>query len=107
MKKIIPFLGKFPLSHAIIHNQPYIMEISGLIGYNTETQTMEEGIEAQTKYIMESIKTTLEQQGWSLEDLIKVRIFLTDMSMYAQMNEVYASYFPNENYPTRFAIAVL
>jgi 2-iminobutanoate/2-iminopropanoate deaminase len=93
MKHIIPFRGNFPLSHAIIHDYQYTMELSGFIGMNPETNELESGIENQTKRILDTIKETLEHIGWSMSDLIKVRIFMNDMSEYAKMNAIYADYF--------------
>ena len=54
---------------------------------------------------MENIKLTLEKIGWNMKNIVKSRIFLTDMLNYEEMNQIYSSYF-NENYPTRFAIEV-
>lgn len=105
VKKIIPFPGNFPLSKAIIHDHQYTMEISGQIGVNPETNELEEGIENQTSRTIEIIKETLENVGWSLSNIDKARIFLTNMKDYEKMNEVYSKYF-SKDYPTRFALAV-
>ncbi len=105
MKKIIPFDWNFPLSQAIVHNEKYTMEISWLIGMNPVTKLLEDWIEWQIKQIMENISATLAQVGWSMENIVKCRIFLVNMSDYTKMNEIYASYF-SWNYPTRFALEV-
>jgi enamine deaminase RidA (YjgF/YER057c/UK114 family) len=60
MKKIIPFRGNFPLSHAIIHNYPYTAELSGFIGVDPETNELEAGIENQTKRVLSTINETLK-----------------------------------------------
>lgn len=105
MKKVIPFSGPFPLSKAIIYDHKYTMEISGQIGVNPDTNELEEGITKQTHRIMELLKEILEEVGWGFENIIKTRIFLSDMKHYDEMNKVYASYF-SKDYPTRFALAV-
>ncbi len=105
VKKFISFGGNFPLSKAIIHNDKYTMEISGQIGVNPKTNELEEGIEKQTNRIMQIIKSILENEGWSLNDIVKTRIYLKDMKDYNKMNEIYSSFF-SKNYPTRFALAV-
>ena len=46
-RKVIP-AGKNPFSKAILHNEKYIMDISGQIGMNLETGKLENGIEEQT-----------------------------------------------------------
>ena len=66
---------------------------------------LEEGIEEQTRRVMINIQDTLEKTGWTMNNIVKSRIFLTDMKDYEAMNEVYASFFDSE-YPTRFALEV-
>ncbi|MBU1198930.1 MAG: RidA family protein [Nanoarchaeota archaeon] len=105
VKKIIRAPGKLPFSKAIVHNQKYTMELSGQVGLNSETGKLEEGIEAQTRRALENVKEVLQEVGWGLENLIKVRIFLADMKYYSIVNEIYSTYFKND-FPTRMALAV-
>jgi aminoacrylate peracid reductase len=58
---------------------------------------------AQTRHILESIKAVLEAAGGSLRDVTFNHIFLSDMSNYGAMNEVYREYFP-VNPPARYCI---
>ena len=51
---------------------------------------------AQTRQVMENIKEILEEAGGSLEDIVYNMIFLKDLADYGAMNEVYATYFPND-----------
>jgi 2-iminobutanoate/2-iminopropanoate deaminase len=51
------------------------------------------GIREQTKTVMELLKAALEEAGSSLNNVLKCIVFLTDMNHYAEMNEVYSSYF--------------
>ncbi|MFH1752311.1 MAG: RidA family protein [archaeon] len=104
-KKFLPFDGPFPLSKAVISNDQYTMEISGQIGINPNTKKLEEGIVKQTEQAMELIKEILAEVGWDFNNLVKTRIFLTEMSNYQQMNEVYSRYF-SSTLPTRFTLAV-
>lgn len=64
-----------------------------------------EDITEASRACLENLKTVLEGSGSSLEKVLKVTVFLTDMADFAKMNEVYAEYF-SENYPARSAIAV-
>lgn len=52
-----------------------------------------EGIEDQTQQTMENLAATLGAAGASLDDVIQVRVFLTDPQYFAPMNEVYAKFF--------------
>ena len=58
---------------------------------------------AQTRQVMENIKEILEEAGSSLEDIVYNMIFLKDLADYGAMNEVYATYFPN-NPPARACV---
>ncbi|MEK6951513.1 MAG: Rid family detoxifying hydrolase [Nanoarchaeota archaeon] len=104
VKKIISS-GSFPFSKAIIHNFKYTMEISGQIGIDPKTGKLPEGIEKQTHQALENMKKILEEAGWSFENIIKVKIYLTNMDDYAAVNEIYKKYFSSD-YPTRVALAV-
>ncbi|MBW2971371.1 Rid family detoxifying hydrolase [Candidatus Woesearchaeota archaeon] len=103
-KTTIP-AGNFPFSNAVIHSSKYMMEISGQIGLNPDTGKLVDGIENQTRQTLENIKTIIEQAHWSLSDIVKVRIYLTDIKYYAKVNEIYKEYFSKE-YPARVALAV-
>jgi len=87
VKKIIDYPGSFPLSKAILHNHKYVMELSGLIGIDFKTGKLAEGIENQTIKILENIKKSLEEVGWNLNNVIKTRVYLSDMKDYDKMNE--------------------
>ena len=59
--------------------------------------------EAQTRHVLEVIKTTLEAAGAPLADVAFNHIFLKDWADYAAMNKVYAEYFPGAK-PARYCI---
>jgi aminoacrylate peracid reductase len=59
--------------------------------------------EAQTRHVLEVIKTTLEAAGATLADVAFNHIFLKDWADYAAMNKVYAEYFPGAK-PARYCI---
>ena len=60
-------------------------------------------VRAQTRQVIENIRGVLEAAGGSLEDIVYNMIFLADLGEYQAMNEVYASYFP-ENPPARACV---
>jgi 2-iminobutanoate/2-iminopropanoate deaminase len=62
-------------------------------------------IKKAAKNSLENCKAILEQAGLSLKDVIKTTVFMVDLSEFAAMNEVYASYFP-ENPPARSCVQV-
>ncbi len=62
-----------------------------------------ETIEEQTAATLDGLKTVLEDVGSSLEHVLNMTVYLTDMSEWERMNKVYAQYFP-ENFPARTAV---
>ena len=66
-----------------------------------------EGIEAQTRRVLDNLKLVLGGLGLGLDAVVSVRIFLTHFREdYAVMNAVYASYFPPDRRPARTCIGV-
>jgi 2-iminobutanoate/2-iminopropanoate deaminase len=77
------------------------------VGKNPKTNEMEPGITAQAKRIMESTKTILEENGSSLDKLVKVTVFIADLEKAPLFNEVYYSYFKDEkSRPVRCCVQV-
>jgi 2-iminobutanoate/2-iminopropanoate deaminase len=91
-----------PYSQAIAAGE--IIFVSGHLGLNPKTSKLAEGgIVAETKQAFENIKAVLTAAGSGLANVVKVEVYLTDMSEFAKMNEVYATYF-SEPYPARATI---
>lgn len=64
-----------------------------------------EGIEAQTHKVFDNLKRVLSSLGLGLEHVLQARAFLTDFYRdYEAMNEIYASYFPDDRRPARTCI---
>lgn len=78
---------------------------SGQIPINPKTGIMETDIKLATKQSIENIKAILEEVGTSLENVIKTTIFLKDLNDFNVVNEVYATYF-KENNPARSCVEV-
>jgi len=62
-------------------------------------------VKSQTKQIMENIKSILKEANMDLSNIVKCSIFMSDIKIYGEINEVYGSYF-KENPPAREAIQV-
>ncbi|MBP9115784.1 MAG: RidA family protein [Acidimicrobiia bacterium] len=93
------------LPYSPIRKVGELLFTAGQVGRDPETLIIENGIEAQTKKCMENLDFHLKNNGSSLAKVVKFVVYLTDMSNYAAMNEIYASYL-NEPYPARTCIAV-
>lgn len=92
-----------PYSQAIEANGMFF--VSGQLPINAATGIMAEGIEAQSRQSLENMKAILEEAGLSMSNIVKTTVFLADMSLFVEMNKVYATYFDGA-YPARSAVAV-
>lgn len=79
--------------------------ISGQIPVNPATGEIPEGIEAQAAQSMANIKAILAEAGLTMDNVVKTTVFLADMSLFANMNKVYAENF-TAPFPARSAVAV-
>lgn len=80
--------------------------LSGQIPLNPETmQPVEGGFEAQAVQVFENLKAVCEAAGGSLDEVVKVNLYLTDLANFTTVNEVMARYF-NTPYPARAAVEV-
>ena len=78
---------------------------SGQVYLTPEGKLLEGTIKEQTHQVMKNLQGVLEKAGVSFTDVVKTTIYLTDMGSYADVNEVYASYF-SEPYPARETVCV-
>lgn len=93
--------SNLPFSSAVRVDK--LLFLSGQIGYDSEAGALVEGgIQAETRRTLENISQTLEDFGSSMDRVVKCTVFLTDMSEWAAMNEVYVTFFPNK--PARSAL---
>ncbi len=104
-KHIVKATGSFPISKAVLYNHKYTLEISGQIGVDQANDKLADGIENQTRIALENIKGILKEVKWELSNVVKTRIYLSDMKNYEKMNVVYREYF-TKDYPARVAMAV-
>ena len=83
-----------------------LMFISGQIPLNPETGDLVSGsIEDEANQVLNNIKSICEAAGNSLEDIVKITIFLTDLDNFATVNEVMKEHF-SEPYPARATVEV-
>lgn len=80
--------------------------LSGQIPLDPASMTMvDEDMRAQINQVFKNLSAVCEAAGGSLQDIVKLNIFLTDLSNFALVNEVMAEYF-EQPYPARAAIGV-
>ncbi|MEX0635656.1 MAG: RidA family protein [Ferruginibacter sp.] len=83
-----------------------LLFISGQIALIPGAETLLEGpIAEETTQVIKNLQAILSEAGADFSNVVKTTIFLSDMSLFAAMNEVYGSFF-TENYPARETVAV-
>ncbi len=83
-----------------------ILYISGQIPFNQETGKLAEGIKEATHQVMKNLQAILTEAGMDFKNVMKATIFLKDMEDFAVMNEIYASYLDEANFPARETVQV-
>ena len=80
--------------------------LSGRIPLDPETMEVVSGdLADKTRRVFENLRAVCEAAGGSLQDIVKLNIYMTDLANFATVNEVMATYF-QEPYPARAAIGV-
>lgn len=83
-----------------------IVYVSGILPLDENNDVIYVGdAAAQTRHVLETIKSILSNAGGSLKDVTFNHIFLRDWADYAAINQVYAEYFPEER-PARYCVQV-
>lgn len=93
-----------PYSQAIATGQ--LIFCSGQVAFDPQTGQLIEGdVRAQTRRALENLSAVLGAAGSSLAQVVKTTVFLTSISDFAAMNEVYAEFFPDDP-PSRSTVGV-
>ncbi|MDR3390125.1 MAG: RidA family protein [Sulfuriferula sp.] len=79
--------------------------LSGQIGLNPGSMQLADGIVAQIHQVFQNLQAVATASGGSLTDVVKLNVFLTDLSHFAKVNEIMAEYFVAP-YPARAAVGV-
>lgn len=93
-----------PYSQSIrVHGTLFFM--SGQIPLNPAGELVQGDIKAQTEQVIANMKAVLASAGLTLDHVVKTTVFLSDMSLFADMNEVYGRHFTGAP-PCRSTVAV-
>ncbi len=81
-----------------------IVYVSGTLPFDANNDVVHVGdAGAQTRHVLETIKSVITTAGGTMEDVTMNHIFITDWANYAAVNAVYAEYFPGDK-PARYCI---
>ncbi len=96
-----------PFSHAV-RVGPWLFVTGQMPTWPDDDQRpLPEGVEAQTRRVMDNLAIVLAGAGFAIADVVQARVYLTDFTRdYAAMNAVYQGYFPAGRLPARTCIGV-
>jgi reactive intermediate/imine deaminase len=79
--------------------------LSGQIGLDPSTMQLAEGFEAQAQQVFSNLKAVAKAAGATLDDAVKINVFLTDLGNFSRLNEIMGLHF-KQPYPARAAVGV-
>lgn len=82
-----------------------VIFVSGQLPVNPETGHVPTTLQEQTRQVINNIRNILADAGATLDNVVKTTVYLQEMYLFSQMNEVYAEAF-SEPYPARTSLAV-
>ena len=94
-----------PYSQGVKYNG--FIYTSGQIPFNVEkNELVTTGIQDEVHQVMKNVIAILEAGGTTIDQVVKTTIFVKDLNDFNAVNEVYASYFNDQNYPARECVEV-
>lgn len=87
-----------PFSDAVLVGNT--LYIAGHIGLDAKTGAPPASVEDEARLVMDGIKQTVESAGLTMDDVVTVQVFCTDLKNYETFNNVYKTYFHGD-YPAR------
>ena len=109
MKKII-YTDKAPApigpyNQGIVYGN--MLYTSGQIGFDvTKNDLVLDTIENETRTVLNNVQAIVTEAGFSLEDVVKATIFISDMNNFSRINAVYAEFFNEATAPARECVQV-
>jgi len=92
-----------PYSQAVQYGD--FVFISGQIGLDPATGNLSETVDGQTLQVMENLRSIFQEAGLGFSDVVQTRIYLTNMTDWDTVNQIYGRYFENQ-YPARSTVQI-
>ena len=94
-----------PYSQGIIYDD--LIFTSGQIPINTKTNDIiSDNFNEQAKQVLENIKQLIESQGASIDNIIKLTVYMIDLSYFDSLNKIFIDFFKDNNLPARSVVEV-
>lgn len=94
---------KFPFSDAV--REGNTLYVAGHLGLDPKTGNAAATADAEARLLMDAVSHTLERAGFTMDDLVSVTVYCTDLSLYDTFNGIYGGYF-HGHHPARAFIGV-
>jgi len=95
-----------PYSQAVKVKTSEMLFCSGQLPLDPESGQLAPGSYVeQTKRVMDNLKAIIEASGFTMADVVKTTIYLTNLNAFSEVNGIYQSYF-SENFPARTTVQV-
>ena len=98
MKRATPAAQQAPFSEAVLVGDTLF--VGGHIGLDPSTGKPGDTPEVEARLVMEAVKRTIEAAGMTMDDLVSVQVYCSDVSFYDAFNGVYRTYFHGQ-FPAR------
>ena len=98
-----PELKGLPFSDAVLAGNTLF--IAGHIGLDPKTDMPPARPEEEARLVMDGIKQTVESAGLTMDDMVSIQVFCTDLKLYDTFNAVYKTYFHGD-YPARAFVGI-
>lgn len=93
-RQFIKLDPKAPFSHGVLLGGT--LYLSGRIGLDKETGKIPEDIESEVRNLMEEVRAILAKAGMTMDNLVYVQVFSTDVSLWERFNSVYTTFFDGD-----------
>jgi 2-iminobutanoate/2-iminopropanoate deaminase len=106
VEPLATFLEKYKAPASMVTKHGDTIYVSGCPPFDPKTGEIVKGaIERQTEIVLDQLKLCVETAGSSLENILKVNVYVTSVDLFPAVNAVYRRYFP-ENPPARIFISI-
>jgi 2-iminobutanoate/2-iminopropanoate deaminase len=93
-RKYIQLNPQGPFSDAVLVGNT--LYLSGRIGLDSSGKKVPDDVESEARNVLDGVQTVLRKAGMSMDDLVYVQVFCSDISLWQQFNGIYASYFKSK-----------
>lgn len=94
----LPKVVQAPFSDGVLVGNT--LYIAGRLGIDPKTGKLPDDVEQEARTVLDGVKSVLTEAGMTMDDLVTVQVFCSDVALYAKFNDVYKTYF-SKDFPAR------